>query len=182
MEAGFLIEPLALKADRAADGRAVVVGSAGAEVLAGHLAPKAGIGAPGDGFAVLREKLARGAEVIGGDVVERLADDFGQRAEGAGFVDPGLGPVPGDGAVGPSRVGLQVVNARIFTGGRNRRTTWAQQPPSTWERCVNLVIFGHFRRLLCIFITSSFDLYARSERRALTIRCESGEGSPPHDS
>lgn len=48
-------------------------------------------------------QLARGADVVGDDLVQVLALQLGERAEAAGLIDPGLGPVPGHGAVGIDR-------------------------------------------------------------------------------
>jgi hypothetical protein len=42
-----------------------------------------------------------------------------------------------------------------------------------WERCGNLAIFGDGRRLLPVFLASSFRLYARRPKRSLTILGES---------
>ena len=84
MEAAFLIEPLALEADGTVRGRVVIGGAAGEGF---GLAPKAKARAPGGAGAVFGNQLARGADVVGDDVVEILALQLGQRAEAAGFMD-----------------------------------------------------------------------------------------------
>lgn len=82
MEAGFLVEPLALKTDRAV-WRGVVLGGAAGEGFG--LAPKAKARAPGGAGAVFGNQLARGADVVGDDLVQVLTLQFGQRA---GSMDP----------------------------------------------------------------------------------------------